>query len=69
MKETSFGEFYFERAILLKQSILLKSILCNTEVLYGMKNIKLNNLKLLTNICRGKLEGVGGSENVMERAA
>ena len=36
LKEVSFGHFYFEMALLFKHSMLIKSILCNFEVLYGL---------------------------------
>ena len=32
----SFGQFYFDMALLFRQSMLLCSILCNSEVLYGV---------------------------------
>ena len=35
LKEISFGKYYFKMAVLFKQSMLLNSILCNSEVLYG----------------------------------
>ena len=45
LKEISFGEFYFEMAILFRQSMLLNSILCNTEVLYGLKKYHIEKLE------------------------
>ena len=36
LKEISFGEFYFEMAIIFRQSMLLNIILCNTEILYEL---------------------------------
>ena len=36
LKELSFGEHYFEMAQMFRQSMLLNSILCNSEVLYGL---------------------------------
>ena len=35
LKEMSFGQYYFEMAVLFRQSMLLNGILCNREVLYG----------------------------------
>ena len=37
LKEISFGQYYFEMAVLFRQSMLLNGILCNSEVLYGVK--------------------------------
>ena len=36
LKEISFGHFYFEMAVLFRQSQLVNSILCNSEVVYGL---------------------------------
>ena len=36
LNEVSFGHFYFEMALLFRQSMLVNSILCNFEVLYGL---------------------------------
>ena len=38
VEEISFGEHYFEMALLLRNSMLINSMLCSSEVLYGIKN-------------------------------
>ena len=45
LKEISFGYSYFEMAALFRQSLLLNSILCNSEVLYGLNNEHINTLE------------------------
>ena len=45
MKEVSFGQHYFQMAILFRQSLLLNSILCNSEVLYGLNNAHIETLE------------------------
>ena len=45
LKEISFGEFYFEMSILFRQSMLLNSILCNTDVLYGLTKSHIDKLE------------------------
>ena len=38
LQEISFGYFYFEIAMMLRNSMFLNGILCSIEVLYGIKN-------------------------------
>ena len=45
LNEISFGEYYFEMAVLFRQSMLLNSILCNSEVLYGLNKSHLETLE------------------------
>ena len=45
LKELSFGEYYFEMAQLFRQSMLLNSILCNSEVLYGLNQTHIDTLE------------------------
>ena len=45
LNEISFGEYYFEMAVLFRQSMLLSSILCNSEVLYGIKKKHIETLE------------------------
>ena len=45
LKEISFGKYYFEMAVLFRQSMLLNSILCNSEVLYGLKKSHIETLE------------------------
>ena len=42
LSEISFGQDYFEMAVLFRQSMLINGIFCNSEVLYGVsqKHIK-----------------------------
>ena len=37
-QEISFGEYYFEMAMVFRSSMLISSILCISEVLYGLKS-------------------------------
>ena len=37
LQEISFGKYYFEMALLFRSSMLINSILCSSEVLYGVK--------------------------------
>ena len=48
LQEVSFGPHYFKMAILFRSSMLLSSMLCNSEVLYGItkSHIKKNLNKL-----------------------
>ena len=50
LKEVSFGCYYFEMAVLFRQSMLINSILCNNEVLYGLTNTHIETKNLQTNI-------------------
>jgi hypothetical protein len=45
LKEISFGEHYFEMAVMFRQSMLINSILCNSEVLYGLNNTHIESLE------------------------
>ena len=45
LNEISFGEYFFEMAVLFRQSMLLNSILCNVEVLYGLKKTHIETLE------------------------
>ena len=45
LKEISFGQHYFEMAVLFRQSMLINSILCNSEVLYGLSKTHINTLE------------------------
>ena len=45
LKEVSFGEYFFEMAVLFRQSMLLNSILCNSEVLYGLTKTHIETLE------------------------
>ena len=44
LKEISFGHHYFEMAVLFRQSMLINSILCNSEVLYGLNKTHIEKL-------------------------
>ena len=45
LNEVSFGEYFFEMAVLFRQTMLLNSILCNTEVLYGLNKSHIETLE------------------------
>ena len=45
LKEISFGHHYFEMAVLFRQSMLVNSILCNSEVLYGLNKTHIETLE------------------------
>ena len=45
LNSVSFGYFYFEMALLLRQSMSINSMLCNIEVLYGLNKSKLETLE------------------------
>ena len=45
LKEVSFGEYFFEMAVLFRQSMLLNGILCNSEVLYGLTKTHIETLE------------------------
>ena len=45
LKEVSFGNHYFEMATLFRQSMLINSILCNSEVLYGLTKSHIETLE------------------------
>ena len=45
LNEISFGEYFFEMAILFRQSMLLNSSLCNSEVLYGVNKQHIETLE------------------------
>ena len=45
LKEISFGYYYFEMAVMFRQSMLLSGILCNSEVLYGMNKSHVEKLE------------------------
>jgi hypothetical protein len=44
-KEISFGEHYFEMSAMFRQSMLINSILCNSEVLYGLTKTHIETLE------------------------
>ena len=44
LNEVSFGYFYFEMALLFRQSMLINSMLCNIEVLYGLSKSDIETL-------------------------
>ena len=45
LKEICFGQYYFETAVMLRQSMLLNGILCNSEVLYGLNKDHVETLE------------------------
>ena len=47
LNEISFGQYYFEMAVMFRQSMLLNGILCNSEVLYGVNK---NHIEILESV-------------------
>ena len=45
LKEISFGHHYFQMATMFRQSMLINSILCNSEVLYGLNKTHIETLE------------------------
>ena len=45
LSEVSFGHHYFEMALMFRQSMLINSILCNIEVLYGVTKAHVERLE------------------------
>ena len=52
LEEISFDEHHFEMAILFRNSMLINSLLCSSEVLYG---VKLRHIQLLESCDRSLL--------------
>ena len=50
LNEVSFGHFYFEMAFLFRQSMLINSMLCNVEVLYGLNKSQIEALESVDRI-------------------
>ena len=45
LSEVTFGPYYYQTALLFRQSFLINSILCNFEVLYGLKKIHIDKIE------------------------
>ena len=45
LNEVSFGHYFFEMALMFRQSMLINSILCNVEVLYGITKTHVEKLE------------------------
>ena len=45
LKEISFGHHYYEMAIMFRQAMLVNSIMCNSEVLYGLSKAHIEKLE------------------------
>ena len=58
LQEISFGKYYFEMAMLFRSSMLINSILCSSEVLYGVKLKHLEILEKCDKLFFSKLFGV-----------
>ena len=50
LQEVSFGAHYFQMALLFRDSILINSMLCSSEALYGIPNSHIENLKQVDRI-------------------
>ena len=61
LQEISFGEYFFEMAMLFRSSMLINSILCSSEVLYGVKQIHIETLEKCDKLFFTKLFGVPNS--------
>ena len=46
LKEVNFGHFYFEMALLFRNSMLINGMLCSIEAVYGLKNTEIEQLEL-----------------------
>ena len=45
LNEVSFGSYFFEMALMFRQSMLINSILCNFEVLYGLNKTHVEKME------------------------
>ena len=45
LNDTVFGPFYFEVGLLLRKTLLVNSILTNSEAWYGLKNVEIEKLE------------------------
>ena len=59
LEKVSLGEYFFEMAILLRESLLLSSMLSSAEIWYNLKPKEVKalenvDLQLLSNICQQK---------------
>ena len=45
LNEVSFGQYYFETALMFRESMLINSMLCNVEVLYGLTKAHIEKLE------------------------
>ena len=61
VEEISFGEHYFEMALLFRNSMLINSMLSSSEVLYGVKNTHLEMLESCDKSLLVRLFGVPSS--------
>ena len=55
LQEVSFGPHYFQMALLFRDSILINSMLCNSEALYGITNSHIEKLEQVDRIFFRKL--------------
>ena len=61
VEEISFGEQYFEMALLFRNSMLINSMLLSSEVLYGVKKVHLEMLESVDKSLLVRLFGVPNS--------
>ena len=45
LNEVSFGQYYFETALMFRESMLINSMLCNVEVLYGLTKAHIEKIR------------------------
>ena len=55
LKEVHFGHYYFEMAVLFRDSMLVNSILCSVEALYGVKKAHVEKLEAVDRILLRKV--------------
>ena len=55
LKEVHFGNYYFEMAVLFRDSMLVNSILCSVEALYGVKKAHVEKLEAVDRILLRKV--------------
>ena len=55
LKEVSFGTYYFEMAMMFRNSMLINRILCSIESVYGLTNAHIEQLELCDRILMRKI--------------
>ena len=55
LKEVSFGHYYFEMALLFRNSMLINGILCSVDALYGITNTHIEQLEQCDRMLMRKL--------------
>ena len=55
LKEVSFGFYYFEMAMMFRNSMLINGILCSIESVYGLNKTHIEQLELCDKILMKKI--------------